>query len=93
MSREVVQFLTFLGCQVASIGVFAIGLIGPLTPSEGQPSLPAFGLFLAFPICIALLPGFRARSRGALLLFLLLASPTLGVIAWFSWELGAVWLP
>ncbi len=51
-----------LGLGLLAAIVFGVGLIGGLTPSDGQPSLVAWFVYSVVPIVLTLVSLFLARS-------------------------------
>jgi len=48
---------------VAALALFGVGLIAPLTPSEGCPSLSIIAVFVILPVALPLLIVFLVRAR------------------------------
>jgi hypothetical protein len=46
----------YFGLQVVAFALLGVGLLSPLTPSEGAPSILEVGVFLVLPICLSLVP-------------------------------------
>ena len=67
---------------VIAVVIFAIGLIAPLTPSEGRPSLPTLALFVALPLGLLSFAGYRARSMPARVVFAMLSAAVAVVSLW-----------
>lgn len=53
--------LVFCLAAVA-VAIFAIGLVAPLTPSEGLPSMPTLAVFVGIPLALLAAAAYRARS-------------------------------
>ena len=49
-------------CLPASLALFLVGLLSPLTPSEGNPSLIALLSFLLLPMALLLVFAWRVRN-------------------------------
>lgn len=56
------SFLSITALVVAA-GLFAVGLISPLTPSEGNPRLIMVILFGVIPILLCALATFKSDNR------------------------------
>ena len=90
-TKSEVTHLAFLGyflLEVAAVLIYGIGLIAPLTPSEGRPTATEFAIFLGLPIAVSLVPVLISRRPK----LILLAVPALATIAYFAWGLLPVWL-
>jgi hypothetical protein len=52
MSRDTKEAIAAAGATFVSWATFGIGLVAPLTPSEGLPSLSVILLFYVFPLAL-----------------------------------------
>ncbi len=72
-----------VAAQVLGWLMLALGLIAPLTPSDGPPSWTAVAIWLGIPV---LLVAFAASRATSAIGKLLIACQGLAMI-WFTWEL------
>jgi len=66
MALPAISGLRSAGLVLASFAawlVFAVGLIAPLTPSEGMPHLTEILMFVGLPVSLLALVGNRARTQ------------------------------
>ena len=77
-SRETKDAIALVVSTLASWGLFGFGLIAPLTPSEGLPTVSAVLLFFALPAALFALVAFTTKAimrwAAAIQLFLLVVS-------------------
>jgi hypothetical protein len=63
---------------------FTLGLIGPLTPSEGSPPPRALAVFIGIPVLLFIVGGLVARTTLARVAFILqaaaIAALTVGLV-------------
>jgi hypothetical protein len=75
---------------LASLLLFALGLLSPLTPSQGCPSTPALVAFVGLPVLlpIAALP--LAPRKGPRMLLVATAVALTGTSAWLLSRIGCL---
>ena len=71
-----------LGLAAVAIAIFAIGLIAPLTPSEGRPNVPTLALFVGMPLVLLSVVGYRARSTPGRVICAALVAAVAGISLW-----------
>jgi hypothetical protein len=62
--------------------IFTIGLIGPLTPSEGSPPPRALTVFIGIPVLLFIVGGLVARTTVARVAFVLQAAALAALTVW-----------
>jgi hypothetical protein len=62
--------------------VFVLGLIGPLTPSEGSPPPRALAVFIGIPVLLFIVGGLVARTTLARVAFVLQAAALAALTVW-----------
>jgi hypothetical protein len=65
--------------------IFAIGLIGPLTPSEGSPPPRALAVFIGIPVLLFVVGGLVARTTLARVAFVLQAAAVAALTVWLAY--------
>jgi hypothetical protein len=65
--------------------IFILGLMGPLTPSEGSPSPRALGVFIGIPELLFILGGLVARTTPARVAFVLQAAAIVALTVWVAY--------
>jgi hypothetical protein len=73
-----------VGAQALGWLMLALGLIAPLTPSDGPPSWTVVAMWLGLPVLLIAFAASRAISRWGRLL---IACEALTMI-WLTWELA-----
>lgn len=53
MKTESIRAISFLFAAVFAILLFVVGLLSPLTPSEGTPSISYLLIFLVVPLLVS----------------------------------------
>jgi hypothetical protein len=53
MKTESIRAIAFFLAGVIAILLFVVGLLSPLTPSEGRPSTPHLLMFLGLPLLVS----------------------------------------
>jgi hypothetical protein len=61
---------------------FILGLIGPLTPSEGPPPPRAMAIFIGIPVLLFIVGGLVARTTLARVAFVLQAAAIAALTVW-----------
>jgi len=61
---------------------FILGLIGPLTPSEGSPTPRALAIFIGIPELLFIVGGLVARTTSARVAFVLQAAAIAALTVW-----------
>jgi len=61
---------------------FTLGLIGPLTPSEGSPPPRALAVFIGIPALLFIVGGLVARTTLARVAFILQAAALAALTVW-----------
>jgi hypothetical protein len=61
---------------------FMLGLIGPLTPSEGPPPPRALAVFIGIPVLLFIVGGLVARTTLARVAFVLQAAAIAALTVW-----------
>jgi hypothetical protein len=61
---------------------FTLGLIGPLTPSEGSPPPRALAVFIGIPELLFIVGGLVARTTPARVAFVLQAAAIAALTVW-----------
>jgi hypothetical protein len=61
---------------------FMLGLIGPLTPSEGSPPPRALAVFIGIPVLLFIVGGLVARTTLARVAFVLQAAALAALTVW-----------
>jgi hypothetical protein len=72
-----------VGAQALGWLMLALGLIAPLTPSDGPPSWIVVAIWLGLPVLLVAFAASRAISRGGKLLIVFEAL----AMIWLTWEL------
>jgi hypothetical protein len=62
--------------------IFMVGLIGPLTPSEGSPLPRALAVFIGIPELLFIVGGLVARTTLARVAFVLQAAAIAALTVW-----------
>jgi hypothetical protein len=62
--------------------IFTLGLIGPLTPSEGPPPPRALAVFIGIPVLLFIVGGLVARTTLARVAFVLQAAAMAALTVW-----------
>ena len=62
--------------------IFTLGLIGPLTPSEGSPPPRALAVFIGIPELLCIVAGLVARTTLARVAFVLQAAAIAALTVW-----------
>jgi hypothetical protein len=62
--------------------IFTLGLIGPLTPSEGAPPPRALAVFIGIPELLFIVGGLVARTTLARVAFVLQAAAMAALTVW-----------
>jgi hypothetical protein len=62
--------------------IFTLGLIGPLTPSEGSPPPRALAVFIGIPELLFIVGGVVARTTPARVAFVLQAAAIAALTVW-----------
>jgi hypothetical protein len=62
--------------------IFAVGLIGPLTPSEGSPPPRALAVFIGIPELLSIVGVLVARTALARVAFILQAAAIAALTVW-----------
>ena len=62
--------------------IFVLGLIGPLTPSEGSPPPRALAVFIGIPVLLFIVGGLVARTTLARVAFVLQAAALAALTVW-----------
>jgi hypothetical protein len=62
--------------------IFTLGLIGPLTPSEGPPPPRALAVFIGIPVLLFIVGGLVARTTLARVAFVLQAAAIAALTVW-----------
>ncbi len=84
--------LLLVAGNVMALLIYAVGLIAPLTPSEGSPSLAVILLFVGVPVAILTWCIRVCGSRLAALFFGLQLVAVLGFSAWLlHLQVGALY--
>jgi hypothetical protein len=65
--------------------IFMLGLIGPLTPSEGSPPPRALAVFIGIPELLFFVGGLVARTTPARVAFLLQAAAIVALTVWVAY--------
>jgi hypothetical protein len=65
--------------------IFMLGLIGPLTPSEGSPPPRALAVFIGIPELLFIVGGLVARTTPARVAFLLQAAAIVALTVWVAY--------
>lgn len=52
ITNSFLRFFLFALTNALALCVYALGLIAPLTPSEGLPSMPVLLLFVGLPVAL-----------------------------------------
>ena len=68
--------------NLVAVFIFAFGLLSPLTPSYGLPSVLEVTMFAGVPIALLAACTINARSRPAKVLFALEAAMIAVIFAW-----------
>jgi hypothetical protein len=83
-SRSWRRIAIMLGAQALAWVMLAVGLIAPLTPSDGPPSWTTVAIWLGVPVLLVGFAGTRARSVAGRAV---IACEALAMI-WLTWELA-----
>jgi hypothetical protein len=62
--------------------IFTLGLIGPLTPSEGPPPPRALAVFIGIPVLLFIVGGLVARTTLTRVAFVLQAAAIAALTVW-----------
>jgi hypothetical protein len=62
--------------------IFLLGVIGPLTPSEGSPPPRALAVFIGIPVLLFIVGGLVARTTLARVAFVLQAAALAALTVW-----------
>ena len=62
--------------------IFTLGLIGPLTPSEGPPPPRALAVFIGIPVLVFIVGGLVARTTLTRVAFVLQAAAIAALTVW-----------
>jgi hypothetical protein len=65
--------------------IFMLGLIGPLTPSEGPPPPRALAVFIGIPVLLFIVGGLVARTTLARVAFVLQAAAMAALTVWAAY--------
>ena len=65
--------------------IFILGLMGPLTPSEGSPPPRALAVFIGIPELLFILGGLVARTTPARVAFVLQAAAIVALTVWVAY--------
>ena len=65
--------------------IFILGLIGPLTPSEGSPLPRALAVFIGIPELLFIVGGLVARTTLARVAFVLQAAAIAALTVWVAY--------
>jgi hypothetical protein len=65
--------------------IFILGLVGPLTPSEGPPPPRALAVFIGIPELLFLVGGLVARTTLARVAFVLQAAAIAALTVWVAY--------
>lgn len=72
--------------SIAAWLLFGVGLISPLTPSEGHPGILALAVFVAAPVLIFSWLGLKGRTRTVRAA----GWTQLVLLAWFAWRVLSI---
>jgi hypothetical protein len=61
---------------------FTLGLLGPLTPSEGPPPARALAVFIGIPVLLSVVGGLIARTTLTRVAFVLQAAAIAALTVW-----------
>jgi hypothetical protein len=64
---------------------FTLGVIGPLTPSEGSPPPRALAVFIGIPVLLFVVGGLLARTTLARVAFVLQAAAVAALTVWIAY--------
>jgi hypothetical protein len=65
--------------------IFMLGLIGPLTPSEGPPPARALAVFIGIPELLFIVGGLVARTTPGRVAFVLQAAAIAALTVWVAY--------
>jgi hypothetical protein len=74
--------------NMIAVILYGVGLLSPLTPSEGIPNMGEIFVFAIIPVVFLGVSGFLARSWGARAIVIIELS---GVVAFSGWLLEVQW--
>lgn len=77
--------MALAGLNLFACLLYAVGLISPLTPSEGIPRLTDLLFFFVGPIALMSFVALRARSRDLKALVFLQIAAVVGFTSWLLW--------
>lgn len=68
--QKLLRDLVFIAADLLVLLLFAVGLLSPLTPSVGRPTLSDILIFVGMPVLILTVRAVISRSRLAKVFFL-----------------------
>jgi hypothetical protein len=71
--------------NVAGVLLYGLGLVSPLTPSEGMPNVPELFVFAACPIAFLFVSLFLSRTRAARAVTVVEITGIVGLTTWLLW--------
>jgi hypothetical protein len=86
--REAVRTIFILFLSAIALLLLIVGLIAPLTPSEGTPKIWELFLFIALPIVLPII-GMAISKKGFEKRFCIVVELVVILIAiWWAWTIG-----
>lgn len=87
MKESIRVIIVFLLAVLALLLLF-IGLIAPLTPSEGAPKLLEYAIFICLPLAFPLI-GYAISKKGFERVFSIAVEVIVIIITvWWAWNVG-----
>ena len=71
--------------NVAGVLLYGLGLVSPLTPSEGMPNVLELFVFMACPVAFLSVSLFLSRTRVARAITVVEITGIVGFTAWLLW--------
>jgi len=82
---KTMRFVGAISLNLVGMLFYAFGLIGPLTPSDGMPSLIVVLVFAGFPVCFLGISLFMSRLLLARLITSVEIAGIAGFTGWLLW--------
>ncbi|PYU94098.1 MAG: hypothetical protein DMG25_07575 [Acidobacteria bacterium] len=74
-----------MSLNLVGVLIYAFGLVGPLTPSEGMPNLVEVFIFACCPVALLVISFFMSRMLAARLIASVEIACIAGFTGWLLW--------